>query len=863
MKIAKIFFFIMLLLAFAGAIKAGQCSNGVSLDIRSNGAVWVKGLNYDPSHVTEFSSANQANQVLTTLKKLGFFYSQCATNIDYGHIETDPSKIIIPFQGLNAYNANAYSGEESDKINVYAETYYYDAPGSALLAGSAWPMIRGQKMKVWFKYWPKDEPETFWETAKQDKIGQASFTQNIFLFKDSIYCFTAFAQKYDGDNPVGDPYPAEEEMCFAPPSKLPPVVVSESGNFNALQNRAYFQASVWAKAGETNYQVWFEYWEEGNKNNTIAETPHFTKNGNGYFDAIVSVNGSKKYCFQPFAMKTAGSYAGFGPERCFSDKSWRVSPVVGTEAFNYTFIKNDKRIKAVISGKIYKTETPNDLFKAWFLFYPKGRPDKPIGALKGGIKQDVYANKLFTFQYEVNAGQSYCFVPYAQRAQGGQPGYGREICFPEDSPTVITESYDYAASFKRAVIKAHINQGTSNEYIYYFKYYPYGKESLAISTKQKTKKGEGIVTATLENIPNNKIYCFLPFARNKNGYAWAKGSQLCFPSIPIVVTKDPENITARGATLKGLAVNQYNVAGSYYTQFQFWERGTYKRNLTDFVSWGKSQSQAQMSNSISLSPNKGYCYRSIVRIYFNGLNYENYGQTKCFKTKAEDPSVCSSESISTNPSIDQTLRVIRFVNSQTDRKVRESLTFAMLIQESQLGQDFGGCCYQYSANCCYSYPTSDMWGTKDQKQVFQDICAIVGKNWMTTKVSCPSYGKPDTCEDRTDNGGAMGIAQFMPVTWMGHVDDVKIITKHQHSPSPWNLCDSIAANIAKLYSNGARADGNGESGAIGAYNPGNASYLYQVTQRRCWCAKYIAGDRSYKVTQNCFYARKNIEDCSS
>lgn len=859
MKISHIFF-ITFLFVFALVVQAEQCINGLNWDFYHNGTVSVKGLNLDPNHSTQFSSVTQANQTISVLKKLGFSYSQCQALVKDRVI--DPSKIILTFQGLTEYNPNAYTGQE-DNINVFVETYYYDAPGSAVLAGSAWPYTRGQRMQVWFEYWAQDNPDIVWKTVKQDRTGSGSFTQNIFLFQDSVHCFRAKAQKYDGINALGDEYISNQEMCFAPPQKLPPTVVSESGKLDAGLNTAYFQASVWAKAGETNYQVWFEYWEEGNKDNTLIETPHFTKNGNGYFDATVIVDGNKKYCFQPFALKTAGSYAGYGPERCFSDKSWQIAPVVGTDKFNYTYINNDKKLKVVLSGKIYKADTPNDLFKGWFLLYPKGKPNSPIGASNGAVKKDVFVNNIFTFQYEVEAGKTYCFVPYAQRALGGQLGYGREICFPEETPAVVTEGYDYAASFKRAVIKAYVGGGSDKEeYVYYFKYYPYGKESQAISTKQKTKRGNGIVAETLENIPNNQVYCFLPFARNKSGYAWAKGAQLCFPLIPIVVTKDPTNITATEATLKGQAFNQYNAAGSYYTQFQWWEKGSYTRKLTDVVSWGKSQSQAELSAVVKLAAGKEYCYRAVVRINYNNKAYENYGKTKCFKTKAFDPSVCSSETISSNPSVKQVLDVIRFINSQTSKKVRESLTFAMLVQESSMGRNPGGCCYQETSYCCYAYPTLEEFNSKNQKQNFIDICNTLGLDWMTRKVSCPFYPPGEGCTNHQYNGGAMGIAQFMPNTWLGHVDDIKTITKHDHFPSPWNLCDSISANISKLYWNGAREDGRGEAGAINAYNPGNNLYFFQVTNRRCWCEKYIANLTSQSLYDECFAAPANVKECT-
>ncbi len=110
--------------------------------------------------------------------------------------------------------------------------------------------------------------------------------------------------------------------------------------------------------------------------------------------------------------------------------------------------------------------------------------------------------------------------------------------------------------------------------------------------------------------------------------------------------------------------------------------------------------------------------------------------------------------------------------------VRKDFIMGMLVVESDLGRYTGGCTYKASRMSSY------------RKKIFKDICEELDYNYKKMKVSCPPSGYSGT-------GGAMGVAQFMPDTWMGYESSIASVTGHD-PPDPWNLTDGVAAMALKL-----------------------------------------------------------------
>jgi membrane-bound lytic murein transglycosylase B len=95
---------------------------------------------------------------------------------------------------------------------------------------------------------------------------------------------------------------------------------------------------------------------------------------------------------------------------------------------------------------------------------------------------------------------------------------------------------------------------------------------------------------------------------------------------------------------------------------------------------------------------------------------------------------------------------------------------------------------------------------------FKEICDDLGYNYKKMKVSCAlSYGI----------GGAMGVAQFMPSTWVNYKYAPVIAKITGNSPAdPWNLKDGIIGMALYLKDKGGDKK-SGEHTAAAAYYCGS------------------------------------------
>ncbi|MEA2113676.1 MAG: lytic murein transglycosylase [Patescibacteria group bacterium] len=128
--------------------------------------------------------------------------------------------------------------------------------------------------------------------------------------------------------------------------------------------------------------------------------------------------------------------------------------------------------------------------------------------------------------------------------------------------------------------------------------------------------------------------------------------------------------------------------------------------------------------------------------------------------------------------------------------IRPAYLLGVLENESRLGLNVGTGNWRndmYQCNINRGYITM---GT-NLKNAFLQICQELGLNPDTQPVSArPSAYKG--C------GGAMGIAQFMPTTWLAYKDRISAMTGN-NPPNPWRPVDAFTASAIKLADAGARA----------------------------------------------------------
>lgn len=124
--------------------------------------------------------------------------------------------------------------------------------------------------------------------------------------------------------------------------------------------------------------------------------------------------------------------------------------------------------------------------------------------------------------------------------------------------------------------------------------------------------------------------------------------------------------------------------------------------------------------------------------------------------------------------------------------IRPAFLLGVLEAESRLGLNVGTGNWKEDMYQCYR-SLGYLTRAEKEKTAFLQICQELGINPDTQPVSAePWYG----C------GGAMGVAQFMPTTWLAYKDQVASLTGH-NPPNPWNHQDAFTAAAIKLSNGGA------------------------------------------------------------
>ena len=143
---------------------------------------------------------------------------------------------------------------------------------------------------------------------------------------------------------------------------------------------------------------------------------------------------------------------------------------------------------------------------------------------------------------------------------------------------------------------------------------------------------------------------------------------------------------------------------------------------------------------------------------------------------------------------EEMIRSAVFAGAKTG--IRPAFLLGVLENESRLGLNVGTGNWRtdmYQCNLNRGYITM---GT-NLKNAFFQICQELGLNPDAQKVSA----KPSAYKGC---GGAMGIAQFMPTTWLAYKDRIAAITGN-NPPNPWVPVDAFTASAIKLADAGARA----------------------------------------------------------
>jgi len=129
--------------------------------------------------------------------------------------------------------------------------------------------------------------------------------------------------------------------------------------------------------------------------------------------------------------------------------------------------------------------------------------------------------------------------------------------------------------------------------------------------------------------------------------------------------------------------------------------------------------------------------------------------------------------------------------------VRKNFIMGLLVVESDLGRNPGKCTYQEvedgaKADNQRGLLSAKAWNTfQERREIIKSVAQSLGYDYEKLNVSC----NPGAAYAGT--GGAMGIPQFMPDTWMEYKDRISAIVG-KANPDPWNEKDAAVAVALKL-----------------------------------------------------------------
>lgn len=166
----------------------------------------------------------------------------------------------------------------------------------------------------------------------------------------------------------------------------------------------------------------------------------------------------------------------------------------------------------------------------------------------------------------------------------------------------------------------------------------------------------------------------------------------------------------------------------------------------------------------------------------------NFGLNKNLLVEAELLTGVAQE-----PQPEDIERAVEFASAATG--VRKDFLMGMLVVESNLGKNTGKCTYgEIEKEALQDHLdgrlSNKSWHTfLERRKLLKGIAEDLGYNYEQLKVSCnPPYA---------GTGGAMGIGQFMPDTWLEYKERTAQVVQKKH-PDHWNVTDGVVAMALKL-----------------------------------------------------------------
>ena len=164
----------------------------------------------------------------------------------------------------------------------------------------------------------------------------------------------------------------------------------------------------------------------------------------------------------------------------------------------------------------------------------------------------------------------------------------------------------------------------------------------------------------------------------------------------------------------------------------------------------------------------------------------------------------------------------KFASEKTG--VSAAFILAIFSQETTSGVNTGSC----------NYANANMMG--GQLTPLKEIATKLGRDYTTINMSCKAGA--------SNFGGAIGLTQFLPGTWIGYDDQAQAILGHY--PDPWNTQDALLMSALFLKDLGGASNQREAACKYFAgparscsYTPGTGAYGDEVMERIAVIQKQI------------------------
>ncbi|MFA5165941.1 MAG: hypothetical protein WC449_01390 [Candidatus Paceibacterota bacterium] len=461
------------------------------------------------------------------------------------------------------------------------------------------------------------------------------------------------------------------------------------------------------------------------------------------------------------------------------------------------------------------------------------------------IPDDLFGNPKYrlpnTAGLPVVLGDS--FAPFEASGVSGSDG---------DKIAVVTESARYFPKVQKAILDASFLVSNKDRYFGYgfFWWKDDGVPNLVV-LNSKVKGGSKyhqafgyipIVQQPEKVIGRNDYWCMQPFATYLNPIKVTWGQKVCFPNIPMVKTMPPSEVKANAVQLQAKAM-PYFADKKYYLQFRWIEAAKpSKINYSEKIYLTGPQNKTLQINT---KPGTEYCYRAIVGITDNKVEKQNEGQRVCFKTPKYS-NVCSVKRLEVGKvKLGRALQIARQISERV--AIRPGFLLGIASQESGLNHK-PTTDYYPMHELCFELGQVGGW----QCDTFYKITSLLGLKRGEVGVSAPADGV---------YGGAMGISQFMPGTWMANRvaarENIKKLWNYTVEPSPWNICEGLTFSATKLSGDGAdKKTECAEKMAAQTYYHGHIHWLFKPLCLFIDYGNYSSGVSDFTFCFNELYRKR-------